>query len=80
MWHDMTKGSIHRKMSNEVIDKIYEKHQEFMCKQVHTLILPGASRAITPDPSSHITNEDEPLDWCHDTTDRGWTRLESFWA
>ena len=61
MWHDMTKGSIRQKTSNEVIDKIYEKHQEFMHKQGHTLILPGASRAITPDPSGHITNEDEPL-------------------
>ena len=63
MWRDMTKGSIRRKTSNEVIDEIYENHQEFMCKQGHTLISPGASRAITPDPSGHITNEDVPHDW-----------------
>ena len=37
-----------------------------MCKQGHTLISPGASRAITPNPSGHIMNEDEPLDWGSD--------------
>ena len=28
--------------------------------------MPGAMRAITPNPSGHITNEDEPLDWGSD--------------
>ena len=46
MWKDMTKGSLRKKMSNEIIDEIYEKHQEFMRKQGHTLISPGALRAI----------------------------------
>ena len=54
---------LERKTSNEVIDDIYNSHQEFLAdKEFGTLISPAGSRATTPEVEylSGLPDDDEP--------------------